>query len=92
MIYKNKYTDAIGFDYFDFAQYKFAQPTDRSRLERIAKAKAPLTRSVSQRSRNSPTQVFSLSEITLTGDELQLGKTNTTPIKCLVDSFRGIKF
>ncbi|WP_334895202.1 hypothetical protein [Nostoc sp.] len=41
VIYKNKYTDAVGFD--------FAQPTDRSRVER---------------SRNSPTQVFSLSEIT----------------------------
>ncbi|WP_292739859.1 hypothetical protein [Nostoc sp. JL31] len=48
MIYKNKYTDAVGFD--------FAQPTDRSRVERL--------RSVSKSCRNSPTQVFSLSEIT----------------------------
>jgi hypothetical protein len=41
VIHRNKYTVAVGFD--------FAQPTDRSRVER---------------SRNSLIQVFSLSEIT----------------------------
>ncbi|MEH1946234.1 MAG: hypothetical protein V7K77_04620 [Nostoc sp.] len=63
VIYKNKYTDAVGFDYFDFAQYKFAQPTYRSRVERTPTGKQA-TRSVSKSCRNSTTEVFSLSEIT----------------------------
>ncbi|WP_143854071.1 hypothetical protein [Nostoc sp. 'Peltigera membranacea cyanobiont' 210A] len=55
VIYKNKYTDAVGFD--------FAQPTDRSRVERTPAGKQAM-RSVSKSCRNSPRQVFSLSEIT----------------------------
>jgi len=51
-IYRNKYTTAVGFDYFDFAQYKYAQATVRSRVERSRQRLA-------QKSKLANTEVFS---------------------------------
>jgi hypothetical protein len=58
VIYRNKYTTAVGFDTSTSSVHRFAQPTDRSRVER---------------SRNSPTQVFSLPEITLVEEKQGAG-------------------